>query len=266
MKKDHVDCEGQKMKLTQEKLLEMDLHRKVSQNYSNIREKNRQARYYKDYWIRSILSLFDKKHKKILDYGCGTGILYPYIKAKFNSSYTGIDISKDMLELAKNKFPRIKLVQMDGEALKFKPNSFDAVIVFGSLHHVPDPKKAIMEIRKVLSSKGSLLISEPTSNKLIAAIRKQFYKSKKHFGPSHKSFLHNELILLVKEHGFKIKKIRYFGLFAFPFGLPDIVPFAKYLPLPLLQMLIRIDEFLLKVPMINSFRFATTILAEKQEQ
>jgi len=254
------------MKLTREKLLEMDLHRKVSQNYSHIREKNRQARYYKDYWIKSILSLLDKKPKKILDYGCGTGILCPYIKAKFNSSYTGIDISKDMLKLAKAKFPEAKLLQMDGESLKFKPNSFDAVIVFGSLHHVPDPKKAVMEIRKVLSSNGVLLISEPTSNRFIGALRKQFYKSKKHFSPSHKSFLHHELILLIKNHGFKIKEIRHFGLFAFPFGLPDIVPVVKYVPLPLLQLLVRIDEFLLKIPVVNSFRFATTILAEKQEQ
>ena len=253
-------------KLENKKLLEIELHKKIARNYSDIREKNRSSAYYNNYWAKKMLSLLKIEPMKILDYGCGTGRLYPIIKRMFNSSYLGIDLSNDMLNVAKKKFKGIAVKQEDGEDLKLKNNSFDTVIVFGALHHLPNPKKGLAEINRVLAKKGTLLISEPTSNIIMKNIRGLVYKSRKHFSLSHKTFLHSELISLIKNSGFKIKKIKYFGMLAFPFSFPDIIPVLRYFPFPLLKILISIDSILLEMPIINSFRFATIILAEKSSK
>ena len=44
-----------------------------------------------------------KKGNKILDYGCGVGDMFGYIKGKYD--YTGIDINESMIKLAKEKYP-----------------------------------------------------------------------------------------------------------------------------------------------------------------
>lgn len=249
--------------LEKNKIMEVELHKHLSKNYSELREKNKTSSYYYDCWAKETLSVMDKMPTKILDFGCGTGRLYPHIKDKLGSSYVGIDISKDMLNVAMKNYKGIRVMQSDGENMKFKDGSFDAVVVFGSLHHLPNPKKGLSEIKRVLSRNGLLVMSEPTSNFLIGYVRKLFYRSKKHFGPSHKSFLHREIVHLVRSEGFKIKKVKYFGLLAFPFGLPDIMPMAKYIPLCILKSLVYIDSVILKLPIISSFRFVTVILAEK---
>ena len=117
-------------KLENKKLLEIELHKKIARNYSDIREKNRSSAYYNNYWAKKMLSLLKIEPMKILDYGCGTGRLYPIIKRMFNSSYLGIDLSNDMLNVAKKKFKGIAVKQEDGEDLKLKNNSFDTVIFF----------------------------------------------------------------------------------------------------------------------------------------
>ena len=49
--------------------------------------------------------IYDDREFNILDYGCGYGSLYEYLKGRFNSfHYSGYDISKEMLDKAKIKF------------------------------------------------------------------------------------------------------------------------------------------------------------------
>ena len=59
----------------------------------------------------------------------------------------GLDISEQMVLRAKNKSKKqgltdyIDYIIGDSESLPFKNNSFDGVIAFGVLHHVPTPQK-----------------------------------------------------------------------------------------------------------------------------
>ena len=83
----------------------------------------------------------------LLDVGCGSGrASIPF--AKNGVKVIGLDISEQMVLRAKNKSKKqgltdyIDYIIGDSESLPFKNNSFDGVIAFGVLHHVPTSKNA----------------------------------------------------------------------------------------------------------------------------
>ena len=95
----------------------------------------------------------------LLDVGCGSGrASIPF--AKNGVKVIGLDISEQMVLRAKNKSKKqgltdyIDYIIGDSESLPFKNNSFDGVIAFGVLHHVPTPQKMLDQMSKVLKSGG----------------------------------------------------------------------------------------------------------------
>lgn len=98
---------------------------------------------------------------KILDVGCGTGN-YSIKLAKLGCLVTGIDISKEMLLVAKNKCKdlniQIDLILGDVESLPFSDNSFDAVVSVAVLEFVRDKYKAIEEMFRVTKRNGKVVI------------------------------------------------------------------------------------------------------------
>jgi len=257
-----------KSELSKEKLIELKLHDKyISKQYENIREKSKFSIFYQKVWIEEMLDLVRVHHSNILDYGCGTSILFPFINEKFrNCRYTGIDISDKMLDIGRKRFRKyknFKVYQQDGENLKFKKETFDLVVSRGAIHHLPYPKKGLKEIRNVLKNGGVLVICEPASNFIIKAFRLILYKFSSHFSSTHRSFTNSELQNLIKKNGFKIIKYKRFGLLAFPFGFPDIIPIFRYFPFGFLKFLVYLDRILLKIPIINIFSWNLIIMAEK---
>jgi len=98
----------------------------------------------------------------VLDYGCGTGTKACEL-AGFVSEVLGIDISADMIELAKVKSSthaienvRFEQTTIFDEALK--DASFDVVMAFNMLHTVPSPETVVERIHEVLKP-GGLFIS-----------------------------------------------------------------------------------------------------------
>jgi SAM-dependent methyltransferase len=77
----------------------------------------------------------------VLELGCGAGI--PMTSALAESRHvTGVDISARQLELARHNVPAATFLQSDMTALDFPPASFDAVVAFYSLTHVPRNEQA----------------------------------------------------------------------------------------------------------------------------
>jgi len=110
---------------------------------------------------------------KVLEVGVGTGRNLKYYPA--GCSVTGIDISAGMLEKARKKargMKNITLLLMDAENLEFPDNSFDYVVTTFVLCSVPDPVKALYEMRRVLKPSGELIALEHmrSSNSLIARV------------------------------------------------------------------------------------------------
>ncbi|WP_424357755.1 class I SAM-dependent methyltransferase [Methanocella sp. MCL-LM] len=134
--------------------------------------------------IEKICELLDLDRQprdvNILEIGTGTGIHAAYLIGKYPEiSYTGVDISQGMLNVAQRKLGReaVRLVSGDGHRLPFKSFSFDAVFISGSLHHFNNPCAGICEAFRVLKNHGKLAIMEPNwlfpTNLLPAIANKQ---------------------------------------------------------------------------------------------
>lgn len=81
---------------------------------------------------------------KILDLGCSVGHFADYISKRYCSYVTGIDISKDRIDYAKEKFAEIKnlnFIEMDFSALSFEPSSFDLIYSFDTIHFTQTVEK-----------------------------------------------------------------------------------------------------------------------------
>lgn len=71
----------------------------------------------------------------VLDIGCGAGLIAAEITTR--ARVVEVDISSAQLELARRNAPDASLVRADVAEVAFEPRSFDAVVAFWSLIHVP---------------------------------------------------------------------------------------------------------------------------------
>jgi tRNA (cmo5U34)-methyltransferase len=96
------------------------------------------------YNITTELTNSKKESPKILDLGAGTGLLTKYLLEKYpNAEFTLIDLSEEMLKIAKNRFKgntNFKYIVADYST--YDPaNSFDMVVSSLSIHHLEDEDK-----------------------------------------------------------------------------------------------------------------------------
>jgi ubiquinone/menaquinone biosynthesis C-methylase UbiE len=98
---------------------------------------------------------------RILDLGCGTGIVARVLRERLGGAATivGIDVSPPMIEKARSIAPEIDFRVGDAMALPFEEGSFDLVIAQEVLQFVPDRLAALREVRRVLSPGGRFLAS-----------------------------------------------------------------------------------------------------------
>jgi len=112
-----------------------------------------------------------KKHKinligkVILDAGCGSGYSSGLLLKEFRpSQLTAFDFMPEQIDLAKKRGLRADFSVGDVTKIEFPDNTFDAVFIFGVLHHVSEWRKALYEVARVLKQKGVLLIEEPNKH------------------------------------------------------------------------------------------------------
>lgn len=102
---------------------------------------------------------------RVLDVACGTGVLFPdYISRK--ASVTGIDISAEMVKMAKEKFPQIEVICGDAENIFFE-EKFDVVMIYNAFPHFPNPENLIENLAKSLKTGGRISISHGASREEI---------------------------------------------------------------------------------------------------
>jgi ubiquinone/menaquinone biosynthesis C-methylase UbiE len=80
----------------------------------------------------------------VLDLGCGAGVPATRWLAARGFALTGVDISTRQLELARQLVPAADFIKSDMMALDLPPDSFDAVVAFYSIIHVPRTEHAAL--------------------------------------------------------------------------------------------------------------------------
>ncbi|MFH0964455.1 MAG: methyltransferase domain-containing protein [Planctomycetota bacterium] len=101
-------------------------------------------------WAAGRLHCSNGRH--VLDVGVGTGLALPFYPT--DTRIVGVDISESMLVQARRRIRRkrltnVELAQMDGTALAFQENAFDAVVCTFAVSVVSDPRKLVREMSRV---------------------------------------------------------------------------------------------------------------------
>jgi ubiquinone/menaquinone biosynthesis C-methylase UbiE len=92
---------------------------------------------------------------RILEAGCGTGLLLGRLRARGNRRLFGIDLSSGMLAGARGEGNAV--AQASVTALPFPDNTFDVVYSFKVLAHVPDIVQAMAEFARVVRPGGTIV-------------------------------------------------------------------------------------------------------------
>ncbi|MBC5793179.1 MAG: class I SAM-dependent methyltransferase [Nanohaloarchaea archaeon] len=101
------------------------------------------------------------KGDKVLDLGCGTGVPFDRYLVDEGFDLTGIDISEKHIRKARENIPEAKFLQGDFFDQDFGENSFDAVVSFYAIFHIPreEHQKLFEEVRPWLKDDGALLVT-----------------------------------------------------------------------------------------------------------
>ena len=98
------------------------------------------------------------KDMAVLELACGTGLLSVRIAGSVKL-LEATDFSEEMIRQAKAKAhsSRLHFSVQDATNLPYTPGTFDAVVISNALHIMPEPEKALAEIRRVLKPGGILI-------------------------------------------------------------------------------------------------------------
>lgn len=107
-----------------------------------------------------VISLIPTVQGDVLELCIGSGTFTRAIPVSYRS-YAGVDISSSLLESLAERMPNVTAVNGNAEELEFEDQSFDLVLVFAGLHHLPRYQRSISESHRVLRSGGSFFCFEP---------------------------------------------------------------------------------------------------------
>lgn len=153
-----------------------------------------------------------KKSDRVLDIGCNNG-QHTIKIARISYRVDALDYDRNALKLAKNEVQRCKLKHVHfkyanaEKKLPYSSNTFEVVTFFDVFEHLYNRSKILQEVKRVLKTRGRLLISVPNRDTRWKRIQYKyglFYFS----DPDHKiEFSKSEIRKLLVNEGFKVKKI-----------------------------------------------------------
>jgi SAM-dependent methyltransferase len=118
--------------------------------------------------VTRLFSTASDGNNSLLDLGCGTGHFIPYAYEKGYSNYLGVDISPDMVALARLTYPTADIVVASAanftETVPISQRKFDAIVsilMICALPSIRDIMDVFKESHKVLKDTGKLLVCVP---------------------------------------------------------------------------------------------------------
>ena len=147
------------------------------------------------------------RHKTVLELATGTGMIAKHI-VNAAAHIEATDASAEMIVEAKrdNQSAKLHFSVQDMFRLPYADNSFDAVIVSNALHIVPQPEKALAEIRRVLKDDGVLIAPTFThaGNSFSGKVR-AFFMKRVGF-PLHSRWTSEEYLRFLRQNGWAVRK------------------------------------------------------------
>lgn len=134
---------------------------RAAEEYASLHNSDKRGHFAEEKinW-QSILSLLPPHSQRLLDYGCGPGT-FTHLATEIADQVEGVDISSEMIRLAKTKYPDLPFTILDDE--KALPetwnNSFDVVLSKLSIMFVEDIDQVLAAFVRVLRPGGIFVVS-----------------------------------------------------------------------------------------------------------
>ena len=183
------------------------------QGHKNFWDKNA-GRY--DRFMRKDWAAYDEiyalirplvRHKTVLELATGTGLIAKHI-VNAAAHIEATDASPEMIAEAKrdNHSAKLHFSVQDMFRLPYANQSFDVVIVSNALHIVPQPEKALQEIKRVLKDDGTLIAPTFThaGNSFSGKVRAFFMKLAGF--PLHSRWTSEEYLRFLRQNGWTVRK------------------------------------------------------------
>jgi ubiquinone/menaquinone biosynthesis C-methylase UbiE len=97
---------------------------------------------------------------RVADLGCGSGTFTELLR-QAGYSCIGVDISPKSLAIGRNKYPHLELIEGDAENLPLASENLDGVLLSAMVHHFPDPRRLVAEVRRVLKPNARFVALDP---------------------------------------------------------------------------------------------------------
>ena len=147
------------------------------------------------------------RHKTVLELATGTGLIAKHI-VNAAAHIEATDASPEMIAEAKrdNRSAKLHFSVQDMFRLPYADKSFDAVIVSNALHIVPQPEKALAEIRRVLKDDGVLIAPTFThAGNSFSGMVRAFFMRMAGF-PLHSRWTSAEYLRFLSQNGWTVRK------------------------------------------------------------
>ena len=147
------------------------------------------------------------KAKTVLELATGTGLIAKHI-VNAAAHIEATDASPEMITEAKrdNRYAKLHFSVQDMFRLPYADQSFDVVIVSNALHIVPQPEKALQEIKRVLKDDGVLIAPTFThAGNSFSGKVKAFFMKLAGF-PLHSRWTSEEYLRFLRQNGWSVRK------------------------------------------------------------
>ena len=147
------------------------------------------------------------RHKTVLELATGTGLIAKHI-VNAAAHIEATDASPEMIAEAKrdNRSAKLYFSVQNMFCLPYAEESFDVVIVSNALHIVPQPEKALAEIRRVLKDDGTLIAPTFThAGNSFSGKVKAFFMKLAGF-PLHSRWTSEEYLRFLRQNGWTVRK------------------------------------------------------------
>ena len=145
-------------------------------------------------------------NEKVLELGCGSGNLASVLHKK-GVSIIASDISQTAIDHAEKQHPDIDFRVHSADKLPYDDQSFDSVMSFDVLEHLPDVDQHLSEVRRVLKPNGCYLFQTPNklSNATFETLKCRSMAWKKYHPSLH---FYGQLKRRLKQNGFCPKFVK----------------------------------------------------------
>lgn len=161
--------------------------------------------------MRVVFSLIDwQKEGLFLDCGCGVGPLTKVLVDRGKDT-VGIDIDPKAVKVASSQIRRASFLVADATHLPFRDEVFCHIVCSAVLEHIPNDKKAFLEMQRTLKNSGELAVTTPRQRH--SESDAQFLKRVgEKFGHVREGYTFERMKFLVGDGRLRISKVKlYWG-------------------------------------------------------